>query len=117
MWVFIIIGGSLVLLSLLFLINRIYIYDDKIEFKFIAFKKECLLSDIKEIYVDRDLIFGVRCIFNFDNEVGKDCSSHYEYVKLLKQSNYKNCRIIDGMALKDFKKVIMHYNGKIQNKF
>ena len=53
---------GLSLLSLLFLVNRIYYNDSEIKFVFIYRKVTVSYNQIKEIFVQRDLIYGTKVI-------------------------------------------------------
>lgn len=101
------------LLSLLSLINRIYFNETCIEFRFIARKLTIKFNDIKEIYVNKDLIFGTQVIFNFERELGYHCNSFYEYNRGCVVAGITHSLFIIGITRRDFKKIMQNYNGKI----
>ena len=103
------------LLSLFMLINRIYYNDYEIKFHCIYRKQTVKFEDIKEIFMDHDLIQGTRIIFNLEKEVGTLCCDYMEYAKKCKELGIKNTFYYVGMTQKDVKKLLKHYKGKIQS--
>ena len=68
---------GLSLLSLLFLVNRIYYNDSEIKFVFIYRKVTVSYNQIKEIFVQRDLIYGTKVIFNLEKETKEECLQEF----------------------------------------
>ncbi len=103
------------LLSLFMLINRIYYNDNEIKFYCVYRKQTVKFEDIKEIFMDHDLIQGTRIIFNLEKEVGTLCCDYMEYAKKCRELGIKNTFYFVGITKKDVKELLKNYKGKIQN--
>lgn len=108
---------GLFLLSLLFLINRIYYNDKEIKFKFIYRKISLTYEDIKEIFIQTDFIYGTKVIFNFEKETDEICFDYLEYTKILKKNNIKNTIFMIGTSKKELDKILLHCNCKLKGEY
>lgn len=71
MFYLLLVSLGLSILSLLFLINRICYNDEEIRFSFIYRKATFKFNDIKEVFVQYNLVSGMKVIFNFEKETWK----------------------------------------------
>ena len=101
---------GLTILSLLFLVNRLYYNENEIKFSFIYKKATIKYEDIKEVFVEQSFIIGAKIIFNFDKKTSKKCYDYLEYNKICKEENIKNTICIIGMAKKDLKALLKYCN-------
>lgn len=97
-------------LSLLFLINKIYYDEHELRFSFVAIKTTVKYEDIKEIFTQKNLLYGVTVVFNLDKPVSKACSRYLEYHQLCKKENIKNCIFFSGVSKKNLKAILKHCN-------
>jgi hypothetical protein len=102
-------------LSLFRLITRVF-YDEKIvRFNFIYRKATISYEDIKEIFIEYDLIKGYSVICNLETEINCNCRNYLEYVKKCKELN------IDKVLMTCLKenipsaKSIMNNGGVLEN--
>ena len=98
----------LLLLSTMFLINRIYYDKNYVKFSFIYRKETVKYEDIKEIYVQYNLFTGAQVIFNLDKKVEGEASSYLEYSKTCKKENIKNIFFTVGLSRKDLFELLQH---------
>lgn len=105
---------GLSLLSLLFLVNRIYYNDSEIMFVFIYRKVTVSYNQIKEIFVRRDYIYGTAVIFNLEKETKEECFDYLGYTRITKKNGIKNIIYMIGISIKDFENIIKHCNCKIK---
>ena len=108
---------GLSLLSLLFLVNRIYYNDSEITFVFIYRKVTVSYNQIKEIFVERELISGTKVIFNLEKETKEECFDYLGYTRIIKKNGIKNTIFMIGMSIKDFENKIKHWNCKITGNY
>ena len=102
-------------LSLFMLINRVF-YDEKIvRFNFIYRKATISYEDIKEIFIEYDLIKGYSVICNLETEINCNCRNYLEYAKKCKELNIKNTFYFSGITEKDLERFLSNYHGKIKN--
>lgn len=88
-------------LSLLFLINTIY-YDEKcIRFSFIYRKITVKHEDVKEIFIQHDVITGAQVIFNLEKETEGSCGTYLEYAKICKKQDINNTVFFAGITKAD----------------
>lgn len=88
-------------LSLFFLINKIY-YDEKcIRFSFIYRKITVKHEDVKEVFIQHDVITGAQVIINLEKETEESCSSYLEYAKICKKQNINNTIYFVGITKAD----------------
>ena len=97
---------GLSILSLLFLINKIYYNDEEIRFSFIYSKRTFKFNDIKEVFVQYDLVAGMKVIFNFEKETDRNCYDYLEYTRKLKKENIKNTIYFIGGSKKDIEELL-----------
>ena len=97
---------GLSILSLLFLINKIYYNDEEIRFSFIYSKRTFKFNDIKEVFVQYDLVAGMKVIFNFEKETDRNCYDYLEYTRKLKKENIKNAIYFIGGSKKDIEELL-----------
>lgn len=81
---------GLSVLSLLFLINKICYTNEEIIFSFIYKKTVCKYQDVKEVFLQYDLMVGMKVIFNLGKQTDENCFDYLEYTKILKRENIKN---------------------------
>lgn len=105
------------ILSLMFLINKIYYNDEKIRFACIYKKETVRYEDIKEIFIEYDLIVGGKVIFNLENCIDGDFNYYMEYVKRCKNLNIKNTVFLGGISKKDLKKLLVYCKCKIKGNY
>ena len=108
MFYLLIVSCGLTCLSLLFLINKLYYNEHEIKFSAIYNKVTFKYEDIKEIFIQYDLVTGVKIIFNLEKETKEKCCSYIEYTKILKRENIKNTISFIGASYKEIKNILDH---------
>lgn len=111
------VSGGYSLLSLLFLVNKMYYNNSVIEFRAVRTRKIIDFCDIKEIYYSRDIIQGCTVIFNFSKAVSTYCNSQLHYQKECKRLGIVDTFYIVGMTYKDLNKLLDIYDGSIMHKW
>lgn len=98
---FLFVSLGLLTLSSLFLVNRIYYDENQIKFSLIYKKATVKYTDIKEIFIQYDVIVGAKIIFNLEKKTDGSCYDYLEYDKICKKENIKNTIFILGISKKD----------------
>ncbi len=101
---------GLFVLSLMFLINKIYYDENTIKFSCIYNKSTIKYDDIKEIFIQYDVITGSKVVFNLEKETNIDCYNYLQYIKLCKKENIKNTIFIVGISKKDLNAILKYCN-------
>lgn len=105
---------GLSILSLLFLINKVCYNSEEIKFSLIYRKDTYKYEDIKEVFVQYDLIIGMKVIFNFEKETDENCYDYLEYTKNLKRENIKNTTCFVGGSKNEIEQLLKHCNCPIK---
>ena len=108
---------GLTFLSLIFLVNRIYYNQNEIKFVLIYRKVTVSYNQIKEICVQRDLIYGTKVIFNLEKETQEESFDYLEYVRTAKRNNIKNTIFIIGIPMKDLESIMKYCDCKIKGNY
>jgi len=97
---------GLSIISLLFLINKICYNAEEIRFLFIYRRVTFKYKDIKEVFVQYDLISGMKVIFNFEKETDGSCYDYLEYTRKLKKENIRNTIYFIGGTKKEIEELL-----------
>lgn len=92
---------GLLLLSLLFLIKKIYYDETTIYFSFTRNKLKVKYDDIKEIFVEYDFISGAMVVLNLEKKTNSPCHKYADYAEICRKDNIKNTIFISGISKKD----------------
>jgi len=100
-------------LSLMLLVNRIEYDEHMIHIKFATKKKIIKYSEIQEIYFLNDMVKGCEVVLNMERAIDFNCNSSLIYMKKCKDMGITNLLHFAGIRIKDLKKILKYYQGKI----
>ncbi len=105
---FISLGLSIV--SMVFLINKIYYDENTIKLSFVYRKTTVKYDDVKEIFVEYDFITGAKFILNLEKKTNANCYDYFEYAKMCKKENIKNLIHIVGISKRELDVLLKHFD-------